>query len=388
MSAPAEFLLAFTRAIATLALYDERHPTTIAAVEKSFERLQLALSESGQLKFSFLMNEVVCGQRAMRELSDWEWSSRLARAGVQRLEIDSGVTDDEYLGALIEIETKLSGGNQPTTLARPMRTSHIRYGAVGLPGQVRETLEIRGRAPRPAATIAFSLGEEADAVRWIHDEMESSGKLALLEAEAVVRSLAVAMHGHGNIVIPLVQMKDFDQYTTTHSLNVAVLSMALAETLGFGAQDTRAFGTGGLLHDIGKVRVPHEILVKPGKLSDSEKAVLNAHPVDGARIILEGDQRLDLAATVAYEHHIMIDGGGYPQVRFRRDCHYASRVVHICDVFDALCTDRPYRAAWEIERTLDYIEERAGTEFDSEIASVFTDMMRRLDSRVMTETAV
>ena len=110
MSAPAEFLLAFTRAIATLALYDERHPTTIAAVEKSFERLQLALSESGQLKFSFLMNEVVCGQRAMRELSDWEWSSRLARAGVQRLEIDSGVTDDEYLGALIEIETKLSGG--------------------------------------------------------------------------------------------------------------------------------------------------------------------------------------------------------------------------------------------------------------------------------------
>lgn len=388
MSAPAEFLLAFTRAIATLALYDERHPTTIAAVEKSFERLQLALSESGQLKFSFLMNEVVCGQRAMRELSDWEWSSRLARAGVQRLEIDSGVTDDEYLGALIEIETKLSGGNQPTTLARPMRTSHIRYGAVGLPGQVRETLEIRGRAPRPAATIAFSLGEEADAVRWIHDEMESSGKLALLEAEAVVRSLAVAMHGHGNIVIPLVQMKDFDQYTTTHSLNVAVLSMALAETLGFGAQDTRAFGTAGLLHDIGKVRVPHEILVKPGKLSDSEKAVLNAHPVDGARIILEGDQRLDLAATVAYEHHIMIDGGGYPQVRFRRDCHYASRVVHICDVFDALCTDRPYRAAWEIERTLDYIEERAGTEFDSEIASVFTDMMRRLDSRVMTETAV
>lgn len=388
MSAPAEFLLAFTRAIATLALYDERHPTTIAAVEKSFERLQLALSESGQLKFSFLMNEVVCGQRAMRELSDWEWSSRLARAGVQRLEIDSGVTDDEYLGALIEIETKLSGGNQPTTLARPMRTSHIRYGAVGLPGQVRETLEIRGRAPRPAATIAFSLGEEADAVRWIHDEMESSGKLALLEAEAVVRSLAVAMHGHGNIVIPLVQMKDFDQYTTTHSLNVAVLSMALAETLGFGAQDTRAFGTAGLLHDIGKVRVPHEILVKPGKLSDSEKAVLNAHPVDGARIILEGDQRLDLAATVAYEHHIMIDGGGYPQVRFRRDCHYASRVVHICDVFDALCTDRPYRAAWEIERTLDYIEERAGTEFDSEIASVFTDMMRRLDSRVVTETAV
>jgi putative nucleotidyltransferase with HDIG domain len=388
MSAPADFLLAFTRAIATLSLYHDRHPTTMSAVEKSFERLQLALAENGPLQFSFLMNEVVCGKRAMRELSDWEWSSRLALAGVQRLEIDSGVTAEGYLGALVEIERRLAGGNSLTTLVRPTRTTHIRYGSVGLPGQGRDADDVRERAPLPTATISYSLGEEADAVRWIHGEMESSGTLALLEAEAVVRSLAVAMHGSGKIVIPLTQMKDFDQYTTTHSLNVAVLAMALAETLGFGAQDTRAFGTAGLLHDIGKVRVPRDILVKPGKLTESERAVLNAHPVDGARIILEGDQRLDLAATVAYEHHIMIDGGGYPRMHFRRDCHYASRVVHVCDVFDALCTDRPYRPAWEIERALGYIEERSGTEFDSEIASVFTDMMRRLDSRVMTEAAV
>ncbi len=388
MSAQAEFLLAFTRAIATLALYHDRHPTTMGAVERSFERLQLALSESGRLAFSFLMNEVVCGKRAMRELSNWEWSSRLSLAGVQRVEIDAGVTADEYLGALIEIEKRLAGGSSPTSVASPMRTSHIRYGAVGLPGQARDAVQLRERAPLPTATIDYSLREEAAAVRWIHGEMETSGKLALLEAEAVVRSLSVAMHGNGEIVIPLMQLKDFDQYTTTHSLNVAVLAMALSETLGFGAQDTRAFGAAGLLHDVGKVRVPRDILVKPGKLTDSERAVLNAHPVDGARIILEGDQRLDLAATVAYEHHIMIDGGGYPQMHFRRDCHYASRVVHVCDVFDALCTDRPYRAAWEIGRTLEYIEERSGTEFDPEISSVFTAMMRRLDSRVMIEAGV
>ncbi len=387
MSASADFLLAFTRAIATLSLYGDGHPTTMAAVEKSYEQLQLALSENGQLHFSFLMNEVVCGKRAMRELSDWEWSSRLALAGVQRLEIESGITPEEFLGSLVEVEKRLTGSATLSTLARPSRTSRIRYGTVGLPSQARESGDVTEGGSLPTATISYSLGEEADAVRWIHGEMESTGTLALLEAEAVVRSLAVAMHGSGKIVMPLMQMKDFDQYTTTHSINVAVLAMALAETLGFGAQDTRGFGTAGLLHDIGKVRVPRDILVKPGKLSDSERAILNAHPVDGARIILEGDQRLDLAATVAYEHHIMIDGGGYPRMHFRRDCHYASRVVHVCDVFDALCTDRPYRAAWEIEQALVYIEERSGMEFDSEIAQVFTNMMRRLDSRVMTEAA-
>lgn len=386
MSAASDFLLAFTRAIATLSLYKDDHPTTLAAVDRSYEQLGQALAEGGRLQFSFLMNEVVCGKRAMRELGDWEWSSRLALAGVQRLEIDGGVTEEEYLGSLIEIERRLAGSTSLTTLMRPARTSHVRFGAVGLPGQTRESEEVATRGALPTATIAYSLGEEADAVRWIHGEMESTGSLALLEAEAVVRSLAVAMHGSGKIVMPLMQVKDFDQYTTTHSLNVAVLAMALAETLGFGAQDTRAFGTAGLLHDIGKVRVPRDILVKPGKLTDSERAVLNAHPVDGARIILEGDQRLDLAATVAYEHHIMIDGGGYPRLHFRRDCHYASRVVHVCDVFDALCTDRPYRAAWEIERALLYIDERSGTEFDSEIAPVFTSMMRRLDARVVAES--
>ena len=385
MSAPAGFLLAFARAIATLSLYGDDHPTTMAAVDRSYEQLRRALAESGRLHFSFLMNEVVCGKRAMRELSDWEWSSRLARAGVQRLEIDDGVTPEEYLASIIEIERRLAGNQSLTTLMRPARTSRVRYGAVGLPGQARESGGVGRPRPLPTATISYSLGEEVDAVRWIHGEMEATGTLALLEAEAVVRSLAVAMHGSGKIVMPLMQMKDFDQYTTTHSINVAVLTMALAETLGFGAQDTRAFGTAGLLHDIGKVRVPRDILVKPGNLSESERAVLNAHPVEGARIILEGDQRLDLAATVAYEHHIMIDGSGYPQLHFRRDCHYASRVVHVCDVFDALCTDRPYRAAWEIERALTYIEERSGTEFDGRIAPVFASMMRRLDSRMMME---
>jgi putative nucleotidyltransferase with HDIG domain len=190
------------------------------------------------------------------------------------------------------------------------------------------------------------------------------------------------MHGDCQIIIPLLQLKTFDQYTTTHSMNVAVLTMALAEALGFGAQDVRAFGTAGLLHDLGKVRVPREILTKPGKLTEEERAVLNRHPADGARIIISSDEQLALAAAVAYEHHIMIDGGGYPCVHYPRECHYASRLVHVCDVFDALHTDRPYRAAWDAERALQYIEERAGSEFDAEIARTFATMMRRYAERV------
>jgi putative two-component system response regulator len=143
----------------------------------------------------------------------------------------------------------------------------------------------------------------------------------------------------------------------------------------------------GLLHDIGKTRIPKDILVKPGKLTDAEREVMNRHPVDGARLILKSEQSLDLAAVVAYEHHIMIDGTGYPHFRYGRACHLASRLVHVCDVFDALRTDRPYRQAWPLQKTLAYIEERAGTEFDADIVRGFVAMMNEWDSRIAVLTS-
>jgi HD-GYP domain-containing protein (c-di-GMP phosphodiesterase class II) len=109
---------------------------------------------------------------------------------------------------------------------------------------------------------------------------------------------------------------------------------------------------------------------------------MRRHPVDGAKIIYESDRQLDLASAVAYEHHIMIDGGGYPTRHFRREPHKASKLVHICDVYDALRTNRPYRPAWEAERVLDQIERGAGPDFDAELARAFIKMMRQWERRV------
>jgi len=165
-------------------------------------------------------------------------------------------------------------------------------------------------------------------------------------------------------------------------MNVAVLVMALAEFLGMGARDVRAFGVAGLLHDLGKTRIPLEILTKPGKLTPDERELMSRHPAEGARIILETEENLDLAAVVAYEHHIMLNGGGYPQVRFARACHRASNLVHVCDVYDALRTKRPYRDAWEPQAVLTYLEGRAGMEFDPELVGTFVSMMRNMEQQV------
>jgi putative nucleotidyltransferase with HDIG domain len=380
VSEPARFLSAFAQALSTMALYGDGHPAREKAIDNAFEQLEALQRHDPSARFSFLGAEVIYGERALRELREWEWGGRLAAAGIQRIELQPGVTRDEYETFLGDITARLSLSGVDTTEQRQTRPSNIRFGTIGVRGTTG--MKAPGEA-LPTATITYTLGEEADAVRWLHGEVEHRGELPLVEAEAVVRSLSVAMHGESQVVIPLLELKEFDQYTTTHSMNVSVLAMALAEFMGLGKRDVRAYGVAGLLHDLGKVRIPRDILVKPGRLTTEEREIMNRHPADGARIIFASDKQLDLAAVVAYEHHIMLNGGGYPCLHYGRDCHRASRLVHVCDVYDALRTRRPYRDAWESERALEYIESRAGTEFDPDVARAFCSMMRQLDRRLV-----
>jgi HD-GYP domain-containing protein (c-di-GMP phosphodiesterase class II) len=375
---PYRYLTSLGQALSAMGLYPAGHPARERAVELSFEQLEGLGRSEGQPHFSFLDGEVIYRRQILRELTGWEWGNRLAGAGIQRLEFLDGVTRDDYAGWLDELQHLLAGEAPDTAEARQTLVRRIRYGAV----EVRPGVS-GSRETEPAAELLAvpDLGAEVEAIRWIHGEVEDLGRLPLLEAEAVVRSLMVAMHSQSQIRLPLLQLKTFDQYTTAHSSNVAVLSMAITEYLGLGSREIRTFGVAGLLHDLGKVRIPKEILVKPGKLTDEERAVMQCHPVDGARIIIEQETRLELAAFVAYEHHVMLDGGGYPTLRYPRDCHYASKVVHVCDVYDALCTDRPYRPAWTSDRALGYLAERSALEFDPELVDAFTRMIREWEQR-------
>lgn len=379
MSDPVHFLNAFAQALGVMTLYPEGHPSRERAVDAAFSELNGIASRGAHPSFTFLDDEVVFGRERLRELKSWDWGKRLVAAGVQRLEFEREVTRDEFESFLQEILGRLMLSSIDTSEARQMRSLGIRFGAVGLKGQ-----EETGAAPAPLemATLDVTLGEEAETFRWLQNEVQSRGSVPLLEAEAVVRSLSVAMHGDSRIVLPLLKLKEFDQYTTTHSLNVAVLSMGLAESLGCRPKEVRAIGVAGLLHDIGKIRIPLEVLTKPGKLSDEERAIINQHPLDGARVIMQSDEDVGMAATVAYEHHIMLNGGGYPALHYNRECTMASRLVHVCDVYDALSTTRPYREAWPSEKVLSYLEERTGTEFDPELVGAFIRTLRQGQARV------
>ncbi len=382
MTQAVDFLRSLAQAFSALSLYPEGHTSREGALDATYQKLADLIDADASPEFSFLGEEVVYNGASVREMRGWEWSRRFAGIGLQRLEFNTAVTRDELEEFVDETLKRLTLQPVDTSEARQLRPSGIRWGEIGIRGEEEYSDEIS------TATLSFTLGEEADTVRWLHSEVTSGKELPLIEAEAVVRGLSVAMHGDRKMMLPLLRLREFDQYTTTHSMNVCVLTMALAEWQGMGAQDVRAFGVAGLLHDLGKVKIPLEILNKSGKLTKEERLVMNSHPVEGARIIISQEPELDLAAVVAYEHHIMLNGGGYPKFRYKRDCHEASKLVHVCDVYDALRTNRPYRDAWPSEKVLAYLEERSGVEFEGQIAHAFSRMMLEWEPQLaaLTET--
>ena len=381
------FLTSMAQALATMSLYAEGHPARARAAVASFDTLRDLQDADPRPSFSFLGSDVVYGQQAIRTLTDWEWATKLANVGVQRLEFADIVERNAYVSFLEDVLARVSAftaiavANATSSVAVPRGTgpTPIRFGAVGVRGSTdQRTPDV---VPVDAASL-LDLNAEVEAIRWVHEEVDTREEIPLLEAESIVRSLSVAMHGDSQMLLPLLTLKEFDQYTTTHALNVSVLSMGLAEFMGLSPKEVRAYGVAGMLHDLGKVRVPKDILTKPGKLTPEEWSLMRSHTVEGARLILQSDQNLDVAALVAFEHHIMINGGGYPDRHYRCDCHKASTLVHVCDVYDALRTRRPYRDAWEPAATLAYVERGIGTEFDADVARAFIAMMGKWEPRL------
>ncbi len=372
-------LTALGKALALHGLYSEGHPVRAAARDRAHALLVDALQHRGGLRLSFIEDAVVVGSRVLSGFRAWEWAPRLGAVGVQRLEFDVMPlpTPDDVDRLVRELHSRVAAGTEDRTT---VAFANIRFGPLAVAPRADDVQHVGTVVDLLDAVAHVELAEEAATVTWIHDEIAATNAIPMAEVETVIHSLAMAMHQERQLLLPLLDIRTNDEYTTVHSCNVAMLSMGLAQQLGVGPADVRAIGTAALLHDIGKVRIPKALLVKTGALTPEEMEQMRAHPVEGARLLSARGRGHALAATVAYEHHIWDNGaGGYPTLRWPRRCHYASRIVHVCDLYDALSTRRPYREAWPPERTLALLDSRAGIEVDAEMVRAFAELLKRAE---------
>jgi HD-GYP domain-containing protein (c-di-GMP phosphodiesterase class II) len=174
-----------------------------------------------------------------------------------------------------------------------------------------------------------------------------------------------------------VRLADKDTYTEEHTRRVALRAVQVGEELGLPPGRLRTLAVGGLLHDIGKLSVPDEILKKPGSLEPGEYAVIQRHPENGKSLLRELGGFADGVLRLVHDHHERLDGTGYPRGLREAELDLDTRILAVCDVYDALISTRVYRAAWSAEKALSLLFEQAGSAFDNRCVEALARVLAR-----------
>jgi HD-GYP domain-containing protein (c-di-GMP phosphodiesterase class II) len=210
----------------------------------------------------------------------------------------------------------------------------------------------------------------------IDDVSAGSGNESKKSHEAPLLDLVGPLGDNAQIALILSSLRRHDEYTYDHSINVGLLSICLGRFLGWRGRDLHEFGIAALIHDVGKLYTPLEILNKPGRLTPQEWVVMKRHPRDGYDILLEGGVGSPIAPYIALEHHTAPDGAGYPPLSYPPErMHEGSRIVKLADVYDAFTTIRPYRSQSRPKEVLKMLQSQRGTHFDGDLVDAFVEMM-------------
>lgn len=189
----------------------------------------------------------------------------------------------------------------------------------------------------------------------------------------IVNEMTESVFSDPNAMIGLTMIKNYDNYLFNHSVNVSIMSLALARFMGLSAEDVHDVGVGGLLHDVGKTGVSEQIIRKPGGLSSEEWEKIKEHPQLGSNIIKRMEGVNEAVGRVIFEHHIKYDHSGYPQTT--SSLHPLSQIVTVCDAYDALTTLRVYQKPHDPLEAIKILDSFSGRHFNPDVMKAFVNMM-------------
>ena len=282
---------------------------------------------------------------------------------VAELKLSAGVTRDE-IGDFAEV---LSTSPEDLTLRGDVATELFRRGVINISAR-HGVLPAESREARDPADIyedALELVEEA--MRAV----QSGLSIPVPEIRAVVADSLHSLIADDSALLALAGIRSYDRYLSEHSVNVCILSMVLGRDLGLDAASTLELGLSAMLHDVGKVFIPGEIVKKPGKLTEQEWQEVRRHPAEGARALAGLPDLPALASTIALEHHVCCDGSGYPSLPNNYRPHLLSRLVSIVDTYDALTTNRPYRERWTAQQAIAFMLYETHNRYDRQLLARF-----------------
>ncbi len=342
-----------------LRLYPAEHPQIQRQLENTLKTLQLLLSQEGKLAIglldgTLLLNDVPC----LDQLPALQQLSRLLdRQQLQAVEFLPGIDSRQLLFFCQELP-QLTGGELPERLANAGATS------------IRASLmKEEPDSPQIVYQQALHVVEDVfNDVRLGH--IPNSEK-----AVTAVHGMLATLLEEPYTLLSMAMLKDYDNYTFTHSVNVAVISLAIGQACRLSEAELHQLGLGGLLHDLGKMTIDHQIVNKPGKLNREEIEAMKKHPVNGARIVAEMEQMTGEVIDIVNGHHLRFDRTGYPADSRGISVTPLADMACIADTYDAMTTLRCYQRPRSPKQALVMMSELSGSHLHPDYLQSFFDFL-------------
>lgn len=287
---------------------------------------------------------------------------RLRQIGVERIAIDRGVTLAE-IATLADFVASAADASEPA-----LQLPHVRVGRVLL----SERMQAKAA---DMATFRRMYTEAVESAEAVWESARTEGKPEVAVAHTMIDGLAEAVSQNRTALMALTALREYDNYTFTHMVNVSILTMGQARALGVEGTLLREFGLAALMHDIGKVKTPLDILNKTEALTPAEFEIMKRHTIDGAAILRATPDVPALSPIVAFEHHLRLDGTGYPEAASRPSLNLGTMLCSIADVYDAMRSQRAYQQAFPTDRILAVLRRNDGQQFDQHLVRRFAQLI-------------
>ncbi len=366
-------ILYMSQSIQSAQIYPDNHKRFQVPLTRLHARILRITAVEGILHIGVIGNHFVIGESAYLETNKFfpkKLLRELRERGIEKISFKDGLT----YGELKQFILFLASGKETS---QNRKWENISYGILTtFDGSSLPSGPLTHSIPK-SHILSGAISVAKDVLAAIS---RGNGGVSIQEGRDIVANVMKGIHQDDFLISRLTRLQDHDDYTVTHSLNVCTMVLAQAMRIGIQESRIREIGLSALLHDIGKIQIPREVLHKPGKLDAMEFARVAEHPVDGANTLRKIDCGSELPMVVCFEHHIKYNYGGYPKVTYRVPLNIASYMTQIADVYDALRTNRPYRKSLSLETSITIMREGRGTEFEPVLFDNFMEIIALAES--------
>ena len=352
-------------------MYPAGHPAITQKLDELDGSVQRHLRHSEVLRLDVIHGDAHLDGLSFRH--DSEANTRIIKEltalGIDSIHISRGVTPDDLL-KLSGFLWDLKDGNGGGTMAAQLVTRAIRHISLArlVPLDTRWRAEQWAEAPKDIYDPDYA--ESIDLMQQTFEQVQEGRELKLDTIRHIVELLIQKVAGSSAALAQILAVKLYENLTYCHSVNVATLSLLIARQVGFDEKTTAAIGEAALLHDIGKTRIPLELIRKPGALDKRERALMESHTTFGAEILVEVSGLRPLTPTVALEHHRGVKGSGYPELGDRVP-HFMSQLVAVADIYEAVTGARTYQEPGQPEQACLVLARLAGGKLNAALVKAF-----------------